>query len=76
VNTGRGLTLSEIAIGLIGALVAGSVIESLLFGITGREPLAFGAARFLSHGSVPPGGMALAQFEFPAAQQQLTGLTS
>jgi predicted permease len=38
------LTLIGIAIGVIGSLVAGRVIESLLFGITGHEPVVFGAA--------------------------------
>ena len=38
------LTLIGIAAGLIGALVAGSVIESLLFGVTGHEPVVFVAA--------------------------------
>jgi ABC-type antimicrobial peptide transport system permease subunit len=38
------LTLIGIATGLIGALVAGSVIESLLFGVTGHEPVVFVAA--------------------------------
>ena len=38
------LALIGIAAGLIGALVAGRVIESLLFGVTGHEPVVFVAA--------------------------------
>jgi predicted permease len=41
------LTLIGIATGLIGALVAGSVIESLLFGVTGHDPLVFVAAALI-----------------------------
>jgi predicted permease len=41
------LTLIGLAAGLVGALVAGSVIESLLFGVTGHEPVVFGAAALI-----------------------------
>jgi ABC-type antimicrobial peptide transport system permease subunit len=41
------LTLIGIGAGLVGALVAGSVIQSLLFGITGHDPVVFGAAALI-----------------------------
>jgi len=47
VGQGMRLVISAVALGVLGALAAGQVLSSLLFGISARDPLTYGAVTTL-----------------------------